>query len=83
MSPEEPRTVAENKAPKDVEQEGLLTKEAFVAQVHRLTKRARAAGLHPIQTMAKAYLKQSAAILDGLLTSLANEDIPKKKRKRK
>mgnify|MGYP001604108729 CR=1 FL=1 len=83
MSSDKTRTLAEDEAPKEVEQDGPLTKEVFVAKVHELTERARAAGLNPLRLLVQAYRKRGTAILAGLLDSLGNEDVPKKKRKRK
>ena len=79
--------IAENEAPKEVEQaiepaqDAPLTKEEFSAQMQRLAKRARAAGLSPLQVMAQTYAKRGMAILDGLLGALENADSPKKKEK--
>lgn len=88
--PDENRTLAEDEAPEEVDQvsgqvvesaqDGPLTKEMFSAQMQRLTERARAAGLHPIQTLAHTYAKRFVAIIEGLLTALENEDISKKKK---
>ena len=69
----------ENEAPKEVGQDAPLTKEEFAAQMQRLTERARAAGLNPIQTMVHTYAKRGMSIIEGLLASLENEDGPKKK----
>ena len=76
--PKEGRTVAEKEAP---EEDAPLTKEGFVAKVHELTERARAAGLNPLRLLVQAYRKQGAVILKSLLDSLGNEDISAKKRK--
>ena len=81
MTPPKKRPVAENKAPKEVEQDIPLTKEMFSAQMQRLIERARAAGLNPIQTMAKTYVRQGMSIIEGLMASLENEDISKKSKK--
>ncbi len=82
---------AESEAPKEVEQapgqaiepaqeDAPLTKEQFAAQMQQLIERARAAGLNPIHTMAKTYVERGRAVLEGLLASLENEDISKKKK---
>ncbi len=77
MSSDENRPIAENEETKEG---GVpLTKEDFAAQMKQLTERARAAGLNPIQTMARTYIKQGMAIIEGLLTSLESNDSPKKK----
>ena len=85
MSPEKKRTVAEDDVPKEQdaskEQDMLLTKEMFVTQIRQIIERARAAGLSPIRMMAKAYVKQGTTILEGLLSSLENENTSKKKKK--
>ena len=82
---QEERTIVENESPKEQdvpkEQDMHLTKEMFITQLQQLIERAKAAGLHPIQTMAKAYVKQGTTILEGLLSSLENENTSKKKRK--
>ena len=79
-APKEQDVPKEQDAPKEEEQDMLLTKEMFVTQIHRLTERARAAGLSPLKMMAKAYLKQGTAIFEGLLSSLENETPTKKKK---
>jgi hypothetical protein len=78
--------LVENEAPKEqvpgqaIEpQEAPLTKEMFSAQMQRLTERAKAAGLNPIQTLAKTYVKQGMVIIEALLASL-EEDRSKKKK---
>ena len=77
MSPDEKHPIAE----KGPGQEAPLTKEEFAAQMQQLTKRARAAGLNPIQTLAHTYTKQFMAIVEGLLASLENANSAKKKKK--
>jgi len=87
MLPDENRSIAEEEVPKEVEQvsgqaieqDAPLSKEVFVAQVQQLVERARAAGLHPLQAMAKTYVKQGMSIIEGLLSSLENANSPKKK----
>ncbi len=59
-------------------QDAPLTKEEFSAQMQRLTERAKAAGLNPLQTLAQTYAKRGMCIIEGLLASLENE-APKKK----
>ena len=77
--------IAENETPKEVEQviepaqDAHLTKETSSAQMQRLTERARAAGLSPLQVMAQTYAKRGLAILDGLLGALENANSSKKK----
>ncbi len=90
MLPDENRTITENEVPKEVAQvsaqaiepaqDAPLTKEMFAAQMQQLTERARAAGLNPIHTMAKTYIKQGMTIIEGLLASLENEGSSKKKK---
>ena len=74
MSTDEKRPTAENEV-----QEAPLTKEEFAAQMQRLTERARAAGLNPIQTMVKTYANLGMAMLNGILSSLESDDSSKKK----
>ena len=76
MSPDKHPTIAENEAQTE---DAPLTKEMFSANLQQLIERARAAGLNPIQTMAKTYVKQGMAILEGLLASLESDDNSKKK----
>ena len=65
------------------EQDAPLTKEEFTAQLQRLTERAKAAGLHPIRTMAHTYAKQGMSIGRGILAAimdgLEGDDGSKKK----
>lgn len=83
MSPDEKRPIAENEAPKEVEQvseqDTPLTQEEFEAQMQRLTERAKAAGLNPIQTMLHSYASRGRAIINSLLGALENADSAKKK----
>lgn len=84
MLPDKPRS--HHKRPKpavEPEQDVPLTQEAFAAQMHQLTERAKAAGLNPIQVMAQTYAKQGMVILEGLLGALANTDSVKKKATKK
>lgn len=81
MSPDEEHPIAENEAPKEDEMNGPLTKEQFFEQMRQLTERARAAGLNPVQTMARTYIKHGMAIIEGLLASLENVDTTKKTKK--
>lgn len=60
-----------------------LTKETFIDQMHRLTERAKAAGMNPIQVMAQTYARRGMGILEGLLGSLENTDNSKTKKKKK
>ena len=79
----EPSKMATDEKPpiaeKGPEQDAPLTKEEFTTSLQRLIERARAAGLHPIHTMAKTYAKQGMTILEGLLASLENANSEKKK----
>lgn len=79
MSPDEKRPIAESEAPK--EQDAPLTQEMFAAQMQRLTERARAAGLSPIQTMLQTYAERGRTIIEGMLGAFENEDSSKKKEK--
>ena len=56
-----------------------MTQEQFSAQMTELTERARAAGLRPIQTMIRTYLKFGVAMLDKVMEGLEPENSPKKK----
>lgn len=87
---DEKRPIAENEAPKDVEQVSeqavepaqdvpLITKEEFAAQMQRLAERARAAGLNPIRALAQTYIKQGVVMLDSILGALENRASPRKK----
>ena len=88
MPPDKKTPIAKNEAPKaessrngEVEQDGPLTKEAFSAQLQRLTESARDAGLKPLQTMAQTYARRVMAMIEGLLSSLEHDDSSKKKEK--
>ena len=76
---DEKRPITKNETPKEVEQDVPLTKEMLIAQMQRLTERARAVGLNPIHTMARTYTNRFLGILDGLLSSLGSDDKSKKK----
>lgn len=80
MPPDEKPPIAENDVPKEAEHDAPLTKEEFAEQMQRLAERARAAGLNPIQTMARTYIKHGMTIIEGLLESLENVDGSKKKK---
>ncbi len=83
MPSDEKQPIEENDVPKkneDPAQDVPLTKEEFAAQMQRLTERARAAGLNPIQTMARTYANLGMAMLNGILASLENADSSKKKK---
>lgn len=69
-----------DKMPPDETNDVPLTKEQLVEQIHQLTERARAAGLHPIKTLIQTYTRQARATLEGILASLDNEGSSKKKR---
>ena len=77
---------AESEAPAETEQavepaeEAPLTKEVFLAQIQRLSKRAKAAGWSPLRTMAQTYVKRGMAVIEGLLVGLENEASSKKKK---
>ena len=47
-----------------------LTSEEFGSALADLIERARAAGMRPLQIMAATYMKQSIAMVDGLLAAL-------------
>ena len=47
--------------------------------MQRLTERAKAAGLNPIQTMLHSYASRGRAIINSLLGALENADSAKKK----
>lgn len=63
--------------------DSLLTKEMFSYQAHQLVQHARAAGLHPLRILLDSYKKRAATVFESLLDSLENEDVSKKKRKKK
>ena len=58
-----------------------LTSEEFADALENLIKRARAAGMRPLQIMAATYMKQSIAMVDGLLAALEGGDKEKGKKK--
>ena len=47
-----------------------LTAEEFREAFDRLVKRARAAGVRPLEVLAKTYLQQGVAMLDSMLAPL-------------
>ena len=51
-----------------------LTSEEFGSALADLIERARAAGMRPLQIMAATYMKQSIAMVDGLLAALEGGD---------
>lgn len=69
--PDEKLPIAENDAP--------LTQEEYAAELQRLTERARASGLNPIQAMAHGFLRQGMGKIEGFLASLESNDSSKKK----
>ena len=79
MSQDEQPPIVENETPKEVGQDTPLTQEEFEAQMQRLTERAKAAGLNPIQTMLHSYASRGRAIINSLLGALENADSAKKK----
>ena len=66
MSPDEKRPIAKTEAP---EKDDL---QQFV-------ERARVAWLNPLRTLTETYGRRIRAIAEGVLTSLENDDSPKKK----
>lgn len=78
MLPDEKPHIAEKEAPE--EQDAPITKEEFRAQMQRITERAKAAGLNPVQMMIQTYADQGRAIGRGMLgvflASLENADSP-------
>lgn len=66
-------------APKEKEAQDLpMTQETFQAALDDLFKRAKTAGVRPIQVMAQTYVKKAMGVIDGLLTAL--EDGKEKKK---
>ena len=78
MSPDEKRPTAETV---ESEQDAPITQDEFEAQMQRLTERARAAGLSPVQTMLHAYAERGRIIVAGMLSALEDGDTSKKKEK--
>ncbi len=66
MSPDEKPPIAEKEAPKEDE-------------LQQFVERARVAWLNPLQTLAETYGRRVRAIAESVLTSLENDDSPKKK----
>ena len=52
------------------EPEAPLTSQEFMASFDALVKRAKAAGVRPLEVMATTYLKQGMGLLDGMLAAL-------------
>ena len=52
------------------ESEAPLTSAEFMASFDALVKRAKAAGVRPLEVMATTYLKQGMGLLDGMLAAL-------------
>ena len=77
--------MAEKEVPKKTEeapglapaQDAPLTREELVAKLEQFSARARAAGISPLQMMARSYAERGMKVLDGLLSAL-EEDAPKK-----
>ena len=66
-------TDSQNKpeAPKGGDDQALpLTAEEFGEALDKLFKRAREAGIRPLQAMASSYAKAGMGILDSLLSAL-------------
>lgn len=67
---------SEKDAERDSEQAGgsaqdaPLTKEQLAAKMQRLTERAKAAGLSPLQTLLQTYAKTGMALLEAQLAAL-------------
>ncbi len=57
-----------------------LTQEEYATQIQRLTERARAAGLKPVQIMTRTYAKLVMDGLESLVASLEGDSSPKKKK---
>ena len=56
-----------------------LAEEPFSVQVQRLSESAKTAWLHPLHTMAQAYIERGRAVIEGLLGALENEGSSKRK----
>lgn len=48
----------------------LLTREEFAAKLEALSARAKAAGMSPLQEMARSYAERGLKVLDSLLSGL-------------
>ena len=70
MSPDEKHPIAENEAPKEVEE----------PTVQQLADRAKAFWLNPLQTLAETYIRRGRTTLASILTSLENAESSKKKK---
>lgn len=78
--------MTENEAPKDaagVKEEtpvaleaAPLTREELAAKFEQLAARARAAGMSPLQELARSYVERGMKVVDGFLSAL--EEAPKK-----
>ena len=69
---QEEYAVADEKPKEETKEEQVLplTSEEFGSALADLIERARAAGMRPLQIMAATYMKQSIAMVDGLLAAL-------------
>ena len=56
-----------------------LTTESFPDELDALLKRAKAAGVRPLQVMVSTYTKKARIALEGFLESLENAETEKKK----
>ena len=75
---EEPPEGALAETPPSEAADGPLTTDEFTAQFNRLADRARAAGIRPLLTMDRAYVRQGMAIIESLLQSLDEGNSKKK-----
>mgnify|MGYP001585301887 CR=1 FL=1 len=73
--PEGERAVAEEAT--EQAQAAPVTREELTAKLEQLSARARAAGMSPLQMMARSYAERGMKVLDGLLSAL-EEDVTKK-----
>lgn len=67
-------------APQEEAQGPPLTSQEFVAAMDNLFKRAKAAGVRPLQVMAETYVKKGMGVIDGLLAALEDGNGKGKKR---
>lgn len=65
--------------PTENTEETPITREEFRAQMQRLTSRAKAAGLKPIEEMAHSYARQGMTVLESLLQAFEEGSKAKKK----
>ena len=76
--------MAENEVSKSEEapvaEAAPLTREELAAKLEQIAARARAAGMSPLQMMARQYAERGMKVIDGFLSTLESleQDAPKK-----